>query len=75
MNADLQVFNAREQEVNMRMQGIFDLLLGVLGIVILIAVLTGGFEFEYGWIGYVAAALMIMWGIKAIITKSYKRQK
>ena len=58
----------------MRIQGVWELLVGVLGIVILIAVLVGDFEFEYGWIGYVAAALMIGCGIKAIITKSYKRQ-
>ena len=59
----------------MRIQGVWDLLAGVLGIVILIAVLVGDFEFEYGWIGYVAAALLIGWGIKAIITKSYKRKE
>jgi FtsH-binding integral membrane protein len=59
----------------MRLQGIWDILAGILGIVVLIAVLTGMFEFEYGWIGYVAAILLILWGIKGIVTKSYKRKK
>ncbi|MGD9119009.1 MAG: hypothetical protein PVJ08_09835 [Dehalococcoidia bacterium] len=59
----------------MRLQGIWDILAGILGIVVLIAVLTGMFEFEYGWIGYVAAVLLILWGIKGIVTKSYKRKE
>ena len=54
---------------------VWALLIGVLGLIILIAVSTGGFEFEYGWIGYVAALLMIGWGIREIIIIIKERKK
>ena len=58
-----------------KLQRVWDLLAGVLGVLILIAAITMDFEFEYGWIGYVAAVLMIGWGIRAIIIIINERKK
>ena len=58
-----------------KLQRVWALLAGVLGVLVLIAVSTGGFEFEYGWIGYLAAVLMIGWGIREIIMIIKERKK
>ena len=53
---------------------IWGILAGILGIITLIFVSTGSMEFEYGWIGYVAAVVLIGYGIWTVISMTRKKQ-